>query len=540
MTDLRLTDAQTAHAAGDITTAERGYRAILHDDPANTAALQGLGVLCLQTRRAEAAITYLQRVVDTGPASATLWHNLAVALAAVRRIDDAVTAFHRTLALEPDAVSTLQALGELLVANGRPSEALPLFTRAAILEPGSARLHCALGEVFGALERHEDAVACFEKARDLAPDNAVIANNLGTALTFLGRLDEARCAYGRAVELAPDVPTFRYAALAQKAATPDDADFLALRRMATQATRFPPSEQAALHIALAKAYDDQQEFEAAFAHMHVANALKRRLIAYDERRELSRLDAIAEMFTRDYLAAYTGKGDPSDVPVFIIGMPRSGTSLVEQILASHRQVHGAGERLYLAELAGADFPAVKDWFSIGRAYGEKLRALAPEARRVTDKLPGNFLYAGLITLALPQAKIIHVRRNPMDTCLSCFSKFFSGQVPYAYDLGELGRYYRAYEKLMTHWRDVLPQDRLLEVDYEKVVGDLENEARRLIDFCGLEWDARCLDFHAAKRSVSTASTLQVRRPLYKTAMGRANHYTPWLASLRAALEGSVL
>ena len=254
--------------------------------------------------------------------------------------------------------------------------------------------------------------------------------------------------------------------------------------------------------------------------------------------------ALARAFTSEAMAARRGLGDPSEVPVFILGMPRSGTTLVEQILASHPRVFGAGELFYLPELVSAgqagsrfpgDFPTLSGerLREIGRRYCERLQSLAPKADRITDKLPANFRFAGLIHLVLPKARIIHVRRDPVDTCFSCYSKLFPSGQDYTFELGELGRYYRGYESLMEHWRSVLPAGAMLEVQYETLVADIEGQARRMIEYCGLEWDERCLRFYETERSVRTASFAQVHKPLYGNAVGR---WRPYRAHLRGLLD----
>jgi hypothetical protein len=229
-------------------------------------------------------------------------------------------------------------------------------------------------------------------------------------------------------------------------------------------------------------------------------------------------------------------------------MPRSGSTLVEQILASHPLVFGAGELYDLPNAVARLGVAAPYPDFIPRLSGEQLRALgaayladvvplAPEAARISDKMLSNFVYVGLMHLALPNARIIHVRRDPVDTCLSCFAKLFAGPLPFTYDLGELGRYYHAYASLMDHWRRVLPSGVMLEVQYEDVVGDLEAAARRIVAHCGLEWDAACLAFHRHRRPVRTASLTQVRRPIYRASLGRGQSYGEFLAPLLAALQG---
>lgn len=243
-------------------------------------------------------------------------------------------------------------------------------------------------------------------------------------------------------------------------------------------------------------------------------------------------------------------GDPATVPLFVLGMPRSGSTLVEQILASHPKVFGAGELTDFQDAAAGfgdtgsvpvSAPEAVASFTgdrlrqLGASYVDRVRALAPAAERIVDKMPANFRLAGLIHLALPNARIIHTVRDPVDTCLSCFPKLFAGDQPYCYDLGELGRYYRAYEALMAHWRHVLPQGVMLDVQYEAVVDDIEREARRIIAHCGLEWDDACLSFYKTRRVIRTASAAQARQPIYNTSVGRWHPYSSMIGPLLEAL-----
>jgi hypothetical protein len=258
--------------------------------------------------------------------------------------------------------------------------------------------------------------------------------------------------------------------------------------------------------------------------------------------------SLTAAFDADLLRRHAGEGDPSAKPVFIVGMPRSGTSLAEQILASHPEVFGAGElndfeqeAAKLAQSAGDGSPAAfveaGRMRTLGSAYLARLVAHAPKADKLVDKMPSNFRFLGLIRLALPNARVIHMRRDPIDTCLSCFSKRFFGQLPWSYDLAELGRYYRAYEASMAHWRTALPERFMIEVRYEDLVADLEGQTRRMLAHIGLDWDPRCLDFHTTERTVCTASAAQVRQPIYRTSIERWRAYEgrlgPLLAELRA-------
>jgi hypothetical protein len=282
--------------------------------------------------------------------------------------------------------------------------------------------------------------------------------------------------------------------------------------------------------------------------------LKREQSAYDEAQVLGHLERSRATCTSEFLARRYGCGDPSAVPIFVVGMPRSGSTLVEQILASHGGVHGAGEvkdfDLAVADLGAAAGSALhrpeivsqmsgEEFRRLGTNYLQRIQAAAPSAGRIVNKMTENFRFAGLIALALPNARIIHVRRDPVDTCVSCFSTLFVENLPYSYDLAELGRYYRAYEALMNFWRDVLPQGVMIDVQYEDMVADIEGQGRRILDHCGLEWDPRCLDFHRNQRAVRTASVAQVRLPLYNSSVGRWRRYEAFLEPLLASLGPSV-
>jgi hypothetical protein len=284
---------------------------------------------------------------------------------------------------------------------------------------------------------------------------------------------------------------------------------------------------------------DIGEHHRSFTHQLAANALKRKTVSYDETEMLLQMELIQRAFTAEFIRERSGAAINTELPIFILGMPRSGSTLVEQILASHSQVHGAGELPDFSNALSANGLRAR-----GRVFTEavcsvsdrQLRAAAEDylsglvriasvssdrggVQRVTDKMPSNFRYIGMIHMLLPRARIIHTRRDPLDTCLSCFSIQFA-KVPYTFDLGELGRYYAAYARLMDHWRAVLPPGRMLEVQYEDLVENFEANTRRILTYCGLEWEDACLRFHETERPVRTASATQVRQPLYRDAIGR--------------------
>jgi hypothetical protein len=323
----------------------------------------------------------------------------------------------------------------------------------------------------------------------------------------------------------------------------DDPDLAAIEAVLAEGQGRALADRLSAHFALGKAYLDIGDSARAFQHLDAGNRWKRATFSYDPEAADRWLQRIADTFTPEFLDQRQGAGTPTELPVFIIGMPRSGTTLVEQILSSHPQVVGAGElpalRL-IVEGSGAFPQDMKtmtrdDMARLGQHYLARVTALAQGRLRLVDKMPINFFYAGLISLILPGARIIHCRRDPVDTCLSCYTKHFAGEMLFAYDQVELGAFYRAYQRLMAHWAQVLPAEHYLEVDYEAVVDDLEGEARRLIGFLGLPWDEACLRFHDNRRVVRTASVNQVRQPIYTTSKGRWHRYANHLGPLLAAL-----
>jgi tetratricopeptide (TPR) repeat protein len=461
------------------------------------------------------------------------------------RLAEAEPLFRRVLAVNPRHTGSLHLLGVIAYQTGRPELAVDLIRKAIAISPREASLRSNLGNVLLQRGRLDEAVAYYRKAIELKPDLAEAHNGLGNALRELGQLDEAQRAYQRALELAPRTGLYYRYLFYTRRVVAGDLGLAAAEKLAEDMTSLPIEDQRELHFALGKAYEDLDQRERSFRHFLEGNALKRREFVYSEPETLGFLNRIRTVFTADLMHSKRDLGNPSTVPIFIVGMPRSGTTLVEQILASHPKIFGAGE---LEEFRKAvhslrvsngalSFPegvpalSAQQLRQLGTSYLDAVGSTASRAERVTDKLPENLSYVGLIHLALPNARIIHMRRDPVDTCLSCFSQLFDGDQPYCYDLGELGRYYRAYETLMEHWRQVLPAGVMLEVQYEEVVADIEGQARRMIAYCGLEWDDACLAFYETQRPIRTASATQVRQPIYRTSIGRWKPYQHLLQPL---------
>jgi tetratricopeptide (TPR) repeat protein len=421
---------------------------------------------------------------------------------------------------------------------GRLDLAVSQYQLALGKDPNLADAHNNLAVALVTQGRVDAAAVHFEKALSLQPDSAEGHNNLANWLATQGRMEKASEHFGRAIAIRPDYAEAHFNRAEIRTFQMGDAELAELQRLAARAD-LPVTALPYVHFALGKALEDTKDFGRAFEHLRFGNEAKRRQIPYDEAGADAIFRQTAAVFNEALFARLGGAGHRSEMPIFVLGMPRSGSTLVEQILANHPQVHAAGELADFDQSMGATLSTSMDALALGllgRMYVGRLEAMSGGKARVVDKLPGNFLNIGWIRLALPNARIIHTTRDPIDTCLSCYSKLFTASQYFSYDLGELGRHYRRYSALMSHWRSVLPEGSMLDVAYEDVVDDLEGQARRLVAYCGLPWDDRCLDFHTAKRAVVTASAAQARQPLYRTSVQRWRRYEAELAPLLAALQ----
>jgi len=527
----------------------RLYRALdLMPEAATTHSV--LSAVLFAVRGYDEAVVHCRRAIELKPDLAEAHNNLGVTLAALKRNGEATVHYRRAIEIEPNFAEAHNNLGNALSALKRHAEAIPHFRKAIEIKPDFAKALGNLGIALTAVNRHDEAVACYERALTMAPNLAEARSGYGHQLMILGRLPEAVQQIERAIELAP-TKAESYRMLAEvKHFIRGDPQLAAMQALGANMGALTDDERMDLHFALGKALADIGAHENAFHHLKAANALKRRQTDYDETAALGLLERIASAFTPQMMSRLAGCGDPSALPIFIVGMPRSGTTLVEQVLASHPQVFGANEindlEAAIAAVVGSNGAAPsperigamtgEEVRRIGAEYHERVAELAPAAQRITDKMLTNFRWIGLIHLALPNARIIHVRRDPADACLSCFSRLFAGGLPFAYDLAELGRYYRAYSRLMEHWRAVLPESALLEMQYEELVADFPAQARRLIAYCGLDWDERCTAFYAARRPVTTASAAQVRRPIYRDSVGTSHPYKDMLRPLLDELD----
>jgi len=531
--------------------AEGEYRRAIAIKPAYAEAHNNLGsVLRDQDRHAESELAY-RRAVELKPGYIEALNNLVLAQKDLKRYDEAIATANSVLKLDARNADALSYLGAVYVDQKRPEPALDALRRSLALKPDKPETHNMLGRALFEANEPERAVDAYRRAIALKADFADPHNNLGNVLKELGRFDDALQAFDAAISLEPDkVGVYVNLSDAKRFHSNDDKHLSAIERFLGRYEDLNEDEQMHVGFAAGKAYDDLKRYDEGFPHLIRANALKRKTAAYDEAAVLGLFERIAATFTAELVTAKAGGGFATEMPIFVLGMPRSGTTLVEQILASHPRVRGAGELRDMNDtinsVRGSDghpagYPefvprlSPSDLARIGEAYTSKLAKRAPGAERVTDKMPSNFYFVGLIHLALPGAKILHTRRNPVDTCVSCFSKLFAGEQNQTYDLAELGRYYRAYHRLMAHWRAVLPAGAFLDVQYEDVVADTETQAKRILEYCGLAWTPRVLDFHRTERPVKTASARQVRQPIYRSSVARWRNYERFLGPLLAEL-----
>jgi len=437
----------------------------------------------------------------------------------------------------------LAAERALLAMNARNwPDAIRSYREVLRGDPNNAGAWANLGGAYietGEINKAEEALG---KARRLTPDAIPVLGNIANLKKQTGDSAGAEQCYREILERDPSLARAWQEMAQVKRFAADDPDIEAMRRL-HEARSLDDDGRMHISYALGKALEDAGDYDGAFPFLIEANALKRKTINFDINAHRSAIDELMRVFDGTMLAGVGDLGIDDERPVFVLGMPRSGTTLVEQILASHHAVYGAGELETMSETvakhisgfpAGAAMLAPSGFATIGRDYVRALARIAGKAERVTDKMPRNFLFIGLIALALPKARIIHCGRSPMDTCLSCFTLHFPRGQEFTYDLAELGAYYRLYRQLMDHWHRVLP-GRILDIAYEDVVSEPEDKARELITHCGLEWDEACLDFHRTKRQVTTASATQVREPVHRRSVARWKRFESHLAPLRDAL-----
>ncbi|MGI9304928.1 MAG: tetratricopeptide repeat protein [Gammaproteobacteria bacterium] len=609
--DVQFNLATTLRDMGDYEGAVASYSRVLELAPGDGEAWQGLGGVLLSQEQLADAVDAFQRAARLQPREATIQYDLGCAQRSAGHPDAAVEAFRRAIDLRPDYPEACNNMAAALRAQGKLDQALTACREAVRLRPDyhvaydnlaaiyldsleqsplpqgdsqRANTHTELAGLFIKHRKLDAAVAACREALRLSPDLVEAYNSLGIAYRNLGRLDDAVTAfhdalkvkpeyvdacnnlgftYGdmgdfdkalhwfhRTLELDPELPEVCLNIARAKRFSPADRDEIKCIEAVLANPRLSEASQACVQFALGKIYADCGDIEQAFSRYERGNRLKHRSVRFDGARHTERVDALINTFTPEFFAARHGFGDESDMPVFIVGMPRSGTTLVEQIVSSHPAVYGAGEQTQIGEIAGSlrrklntsqPYPECVSVLgsrvatTLAGEYLGRLRNLAPDARRVTDKMPMNFLHLGLITLLFPRARIVHCRRDPMDTCLSNYIQLFAEGHDFSYDQEDLAVFYSDYHRLMKHWQSALAI-KPHEIVYEELIANQEAASRRLMEYCGVPWDDKCLTFHENKRPVQTASQWQVRQPVYRSAVCRWEKYEHHLQPLKQALE----
>ena len=561
---------------GKISEAAEGYRRVLQIRPDMAEAHNNLGSALLELGQPEQAAASYRQALRIRPRYAEALCNLANALRDLGEPAEAVLKYRQALEIRAAFPEALGNLSNVLRDQGQMAEAADGYCRVLQIKPDSAEAHNNLGSTLLEMGQPEQAAECFGRSLALNPDlieariglamvqrqqgaaaeaeatiRAALSRVPATAAALVllaelradqGQFSEAEALFLEALAIEPEMPEALAGQARCRRMSLADGAWLAATQRAL-AKHGALRHQINLRFVLGKYFDDVQDYSQAFSNYRTANELSRSLkVHYDCAQQRRRVDELIRDYNSTWFARLKGAGSPSERPLFIIGMPRSGTTLAEQILASHPAIFGAGELMFWTETSAAlERSSTRQELLAGVAerYLQQLQRLSATALRVIDKMPTNFLNLGPIHGALPATRIIHLQRHPIDTCLSIYFQHFSVTHTFAADLSDLAHYYQEYRRLMGHWREVLPPGAILDVPYEGLVEDLEFWSRRMVEFAGLPWDPRCLEFYRTARTVTTSSRWQVRQKLSSGARGRWRHYEPFVGALRSLLEAEL-
>ena len=577
--DALLILAMIAHQKSESKLAVERYQQFLGIKPDHAQTHYNLGLVLEELGRTEPAIEHFNKSITIDADNAAVHSHLADACAELQRWEEAIKAYQKVLAIQAEDVVTIIKLGNVFLAAQLWTNSIPRYEQALAIQPNNALVHKNLGSSLHNVGQLQKALKCFEQALSLHPDYVGARIGLALVLRQLGRAEEALAQLEQVIDLKPDdvdahidlANTLRDLGQAELAIERLE-QFLSTRptcgAMYYHISMIKP-EQALIpaveklishpdlskgnaiycHFALGNFFRSGKSFDQAFSHFLKANMLHRETITYDPGEIIQTVDGLIKVYSKRFFQRKRQFGSASQLPVFILGMPRSGSTLVEQILSSHPQVHGAGElgaipavNVSIALRLKFSGPPPGCMSLIDRKIAEQyaaryLKELAlhcPAAKRITEHLAGSFFEIGLIKTLFPKARIIHCQRNPLDTCISLFFHYFMA-LKCSFELTELGQYYLQYQRLMSHWQNLFPGE-ILNVQYEELVMDQERVSKQLIDYLDLEWDEKCLDFHTNERPVMTPSNIQVRQPMYKNSMNRWKHYEKHLQPLIEALQ----
>ncbi|MDP3559641.1 MAG: sulfotransferase [Legionellaceae bacterium] len=525
------------------------YQAAIASAPQFAEPLNNLGVLLLQQQAFQPASTYLSQAIMLAPAFVEAQCNMGFALLGLDKDNNALIYFEKALQLKPDYAEAYYGMAKVYLNQHHFIESEYAIQKAIAINAGQTEFYQLLATIYQEQSDYTQALMYLDHALhlDAACTNAYLSK--GNVLMEMGEISQAE-AYFLKGAADSDINTqvlSHYSLVQLHKVKPDNLSLNHLRSIINSPLQaISPSKLEYAYFALGKCYDDMGEWTKAFKYFSLGCRIKRSRITYNIAEQIEFTNKLIHCFTKETIEYLQKFSNPSAVPIFIVGMPRSGTTLVEHVLSSHSHVHGAGELKYLSNLIQQPikkaqktiyYPENVLQFSpetchtITNNYLSCLQRFSSDARHITDKMPHNFIAIGLIHALFPNAKIIHVERNPIDTCLSCYTKLFTQGQSYSYDLTELGQYYRCYEQIMAHWRNILPADAWLDIKYETMTHHFEEEAKRLIDFCDLPWEQACLTFYQSKRQVRTASFTQVRQPVYTSSVERWRPYEQELTPL---------
>jgi tetratricopeptide (TPR) repeat protein len=550
--EINLFEALEYHQRGDLERAAFLYEAALAENPQNPDALNLLGVVKHQQRDPAQAVWLIARAATLRPDDPTIHVNLGEAYRGLGDLDQTIECGRTALRLNPDHPGVHANLALALIHQGKHDTSIDHFRAAIRLEPGQSGLHHDLGDALQAVGHLDEAKNSFLEARRLRPDRAATHASLAHVCEQLGEFEQAVDSLCETVRHDPRHAWALGRLASRLRGKLPEADQAAIESLLSD-PRLTDQPRTELLFGLAQAFDDRGEYHRAAVLSIEANSLLRerfwrRGLAYDHKSHHAFTDRLIATFTPSFFDRVRGFGLETERPVFIVGLPRSGTSLTEQILASHSRVFGAGELTLARQVfetipgaiaqGGMPFDALESLdqesvVELAHRYLHELAALNDSADRIVDKMPDNSIYLGLIATIFPRATLIHCRRDLRDVALSCWMTNFM-EVRWACEPDHIARRIAEHQRLMEHWRRVLPVP-MLDVEYEDLVADVHKGARALVAFCGLEWDPACLEFHKSRRPVRTSSVAQVRRPVYTTSVGRWRNYERTLAPLFAGL-----